>query len=63
MSNAPRIKGLVLASDLRTARATCEVERKDLVLLRVPAEPRYWMTAVEEDITLAIDELLLGMLS
>jgi len=56
-ADKPRVRGLVLASDLQAKTASCEVEKKNLMLLTVPTEPRLWMTAVE-DITLALDELL-----
>lgn len=54
---SPKIRGLVVASDMKAKTATCEVEKKNLILLTAPLEPRLWMTTVE-DITLALDGLL-----
>jgi hypothetical protein len=57
VADPPKLRGIVVASDMRATNAECQVERKRLILLTTPMEPCLWMTAVE-DISLALDKYL-----
>ena len=58
----PKLRGLVVASDMEANTTMCPVQKTNLMLFTVPLEPRLWMTAVDA-IALALDELLKDILA
>ncbi len=59
--DTPKLHGIIMCSDQGVERSEV-VERKELMLLSVPVEPRCWMSAVE-DLYLALDIILKVMCS